>query len=389
MRSRAYRRERSGLGCLSTLFLLGAALTVGGYVLVQVRLGNVPQLGRGMRTPTPVITPTPTLSLETFIQRAEEAEQQGDYRTAVEYYDRASRRRPNDPDLHRRAARLLVFLGQPQKAEQRARRALEIDPNHLPSKAVLCMALDWQKRVAEAIALCRSVVEADPNSARGHAYLAEALADAGDFEAARRAAQRAVELAPTDVDVLRNLGYVYEMFGRYDIALYHYRRALEQNPNLPHVLNAIGRIHFAQGRSADAVSTFRRVLTIDPQNAEAYYRLGVVYQTIGEFGQARTALDKAIELNPTFVRALAQRGSLNLQRNNFFGSVEDYERAIQAARLTGEKLSAIDYVNLGFAYRWTQRCDKAISAWDTASALAPSDETIQRFVRIGYQQCSR
>lgn len=390
MRTRGFRRERSGFGCVSVLFLLGAVLALAGYVLVQVRLGNVPQFARTARSlPTLALTPTPTLSLETFLQRAEEAEQRGDYRTALEFYDRASRRRPNDVELHQRAARLLVFLGQPQKAEQRARRALEIDPSHFPSKAVLCMALDWQKRIAEAVAICRSVVETNPNYARGYAYLAEALADAGDFEAARQAAQTAVELAPNDVDVLRNLGYVYDVFGRYDLALYHYRRALEQNPNLPHVLNAIGRIHFVRGRSADAVSTFRRVLEIDPQNVEAHYRLGVVFQTLGEFGQARVALDKAIELDPTFVRALTQRGSLNFQTRNYFGSVEDYERAIQAAQLTGEKLTAIDYVNLGFAYRWIQQCDKAISAWDTASALAPNDETVQNYVRAGYLQCGR
>lgn len=155
------------------------------------------------------------------------------------------------------------------------------------------------------------------------------------------------------------------------------------------MLNAIGRIHFVRGRSADAVSTFRRVLEIDPQNVEAHYRLGVVFQTLGEFGQARVALDKAIELDPTFVRALTQRGSLNFQTRNYFGSVEDYERAIQAAQLTGEKLTAIDYVNLGFAYRWIQQCDKAISAWDTASALAPNDETVQNYVRAGYRQCGR
>lgn len=384
-----YRQQGGGCGCAGFLLAVSLLLIVGGYVLVQVRLGNVPQLFAPERTPTPRPSPTPTLSVESFIQLAEEAEARGDFRAAIEHFDRASRRQTNNPDLHVRTARLLVFVNQPQRAEQRARRALEIAPDYLPAKAVLCMALDWQRRVSEALELCQAVVNADPNYAIGHAYLAEALADAGNFTAARQAAQRALELEPNNVDALRNMGYVHEVFGRYDTALYYYQRALEVQPNLPHVLNAAGRVYFVTGRSRNAVLAHRRTIEIDPQNAEAYYRLGVIYQTLSEFGQARVALDKAIELDPMHVRALTQRGSLNIQTRNFFGAVEDYTRAISASQVQGVSLTAIDYINLGFAYRWTQQCDKAIEAWDTASALAPTDETVQGYVRAGYRQCGR
>ncbi|MDW8396263.1 MAG: tetratricopeptide repeat protein [Anaerolineae bacterium] len=384
-----YRRREGGCGCAGFLLALGLALIGIGYGLVQVRLGNLPQPFTPNRTSTPRPTPTPTLSVESFVRLAEEAEAKGDFRTAIEYFDRASRRQTNDPALHVRAARLMVFINQPQRAEQRARRALEIAPEHLPAKAVLCMALDWQKRVAEALELCQAVVNADPNYATGHAYLAEALADAGNFAAARQAAQRALELEPTNVDALRNMGYVHEVFGRYDTALYYYQRALEMQPNLPHVLNAMGRLYFVTGRSRSAVSALRRAIEIDAQNAEAYYRLGVIYQTLGEFGQARVALDKAIELDPLQVRALTQRGSLNFQTRNYFGSVEDYTRAISVSQALGVSLTPVDYINLGFAYRWIQQCDKAIEAWNTASAMAPTDETVQSYVRSGYRQCGR
>ena len=382
-------RRRSNSGCVWSVLLVIAALVVGGYLLVQTRLGYGIQLGRNVRTPTPAPTATPTRSVDDFIRAAEEATARGNYRAAVEAYDRASRRRPNDPDLHRRAARLLVFIGQPEKAAQRVRKALEIDPNHLPSRAVLCMALDWQKRIAEAVAECQAVVAADPNYATGYAYLAEALADSGDFNAALAAAQTAVDLEPDNADALRNLGYVYDVFGRYDIARYHYERALERSPKMPHVLSAIGRIYYVTGQTANAIKTFQLIIEMDPQHAEAYQQLGMVYRFIGERQKAREALDRAIELEPTRVRALTERALLNFQVRNYFGSVEDYTRALTITQQLGTSLGAIDYLYYGFAYRWIQECDKAREMWAKSLELAPNDPEIKANVEAGLAACSR
>lgn len=393
LRDRRYgglaRRRNGGSGIAWAALFTVAALIVGGYVLVQIRLGNAPSLGRNVRTPTPVLTPTPTRSLEDFIRAAEEATVQGNYRAAIEAYDRASRRRPNDPDLHRRAARLLVYIGQPEKAEQRVRRALEIDPNHLPSRAVLCLAMEWQKRLDEAVAECQAVLAADPNYATAHAYLAEALADKGDFNAALAAAQTAVNLEPDNIDALRNLGYVYDVFGRYDAARYHYEQALARSPNLPHVLSAMGRIYFVTGQTSRAIEVFRRIIEMDAQHAEAYQQLGMVYRFIGERQKAREALDRAIELEPTRVRALTERALLNFQTRNYFGSVEDYTRALTTTQQLGTALSAIDYLYYGFAYRWIQECDKARAMWAKAIELAPTDEEIRGNVEAGLAACGR
>lgn len=391
LRDRRYAglsRRRSNSGCAWLALLTIVGLVAGGYLLVQTRLGYGIQLGRNVRTPTPALTPTPTRSVDDFIRAAEAAAAQGNYRAAIEAYDRASRRRPNDLDLHRRAARLMVFIGQPEKAEQRIRKALEIDSNHLPSRAVLCMALDWQKRIAEAVAECQAVVAADPNYATGYAYLAEALADSGDFNAARAAAQTAVDLEPDNVDALRNLGYVYDVFGRYDMARYHYERALERDPNMPHVLSAIGRIFYVTGQTANAIKVFQRIIEMDPQHAEAYQQLGMVYRFIGERQKAREALDKAIELEPTRVRALTERALLNFQVRNYFGAVEDYTRALTVTQQLGTSLSAIDYLYYGFAYRWIQECDNARAMWAKSLELAPADQEIRANVEAGLAACS-
>jgi tetratricopeptide (TPR) repeat protein len=370
------------------LFVI-TALVAGGYLLVQTRLGNGIQLGRNVRTPTPAPVATATRSVEDFLRLADDATARGDYRAAIDFYDKASRRRPNDPEPHRKAARLLVFINQPVKAEQRARKALEIDSNHLPSRAVLCMAMEWQKRIADAIAECQAVVAADPTYATGQAYLAEALADSGDFASARSTAQTAVDLEPDNADALRNLAYVYDVFGQYDTALYHYQRTLERSPNLPHVLTAIGRIYFVTGQTANAIKTLKRVVEMDPQNADAFLQIGRVYRFIGERGQAMEALDRAVELDPLNVRPLTERALLNFQMRDYFGSVDDYTRALTTSQQVSGTLTAIDYLYYGFAYRWIQECDKARDMWSKSLELAPTDEEIQGNIAVGLEACQR
>ena len=141
--SRFNSRRSGGAGWLGwALAFIVAGLIAGGYLLVQVRLGNTPSLrnNNAPSTPTPEITPT--RSLEDFVRLAEEAIARGEYRVAIDLYERASRRRPNDPELYRRAARLMVFIGQAPRAEQRVRRGLEIAPGNIPLRAVQCMAVE-------------------------------------------------------------------------------------------------------------------------------------------------------------------------------------------------------------------------------------------------------
>jgi tetratricopeptide (TPR) repeat protein len=383
------RRRRNGSGIFWTLLFLVAAGVAGGYLLVQQRLGNGIQIGRNVRTPTPQVVATPTLSVNDFLQQAQDAERRGDYRLAIESLDKASRRQPNDADLHRRAARLLVFIDQPEKAEQRARKALEIDPNHLPSKAVLCLAVEWQKRIKEAVDLCNEVVAADPKYSTGFAYLAEGLADSGDLPSARSAAETAIDLDPQNPDALRSLGYVYDVFGRYDDALYHYQRALERDPNMPHVMNSIGRIYLIQGNADNAIKTFQRVIEVDPGNDEAYFQVGGAYQFLGEFGKARVALDKAVELNPMRLKAWTRRGEILFAQRGYFEAIDDYKQAIAISQQLSQTLTPFDYLNLGFALQITQNCDQAIPYFNKVLELAPDDANLQESVGVGYRRCGR
>jgi tetratricopeptide (TPR) repeat protein len=221
------------------------------------------------------------------------------------------------------------------------------------------------------------------------AYLAEVQTDNGDTGGGRASALHALELDPKNEDAMRNLAYTYEQVGSYSDAIYYYEETLKLNPNMPHVLIAIGRCYIVLGQVPKSILYYKRAIEADPQNAEAYDRLGGAYAAIGEFDQARIALDQAIELDPMRVTAHTRRGSLNFQTRRYEASVVDYTRAVTTSQLVSATLTAVDYINYGFALQLTGDCAKAIEIFNNAGALAPTDEEIQEKVNVGLKRCSR
>ncbi len=370
------------------VFLLIGAIIIGAYLLVQRRLETA--IGKPDLTRTPKITLTPTRGVDDYIRDAQQAYTDGDLRAAIALYDQASRRRPRDLDLQVQAARLHIYIYQPAKAEQRARKILQTNPGNLAARTVLCKAVEWQNRISEAIAECEAVLATNPNDPVAMAYLAEALIDQSsnpDIERALDLGQRAVELMPQNEDTLRNLGYVNEMLRRYDTALDYYQRALVVNPNLPHVLISISRIYLSQGRAKDAEQLLKQVVDKDPQNAEGWDRLGVTYQAQGEWDQALKAHEKATKLAPDLLRAWTNLGAVHFQSGRYNLVIEDYNKALALSQKTNETLKAWDYLNLAFAYQLMGDCAKAMEAFAQVTALAPNDFLEQQ--QVLSKRCSK
>jgi tetratricopeptide (TPR) repeat protein len=383
------RRKRRNRGnTIAWLVLLAAGIMlIGGYALVQERLG------RGFRlagqTPTAILTATPTRAVEDFVADALAAYDRGDYRAAIGYYEQAARRRPNDADLYARAARLMVFIGQAPKAEQRARKAVDLAPQSAEARAVLCMTLDWQSRYAEAQAECDAALALNPDSPTALAYLSELQTDMGAIASAQESARRALDLDPGHEDALRNMGYAYEQSGAYAEAIYYYERAIEAQPNMPHVLIAIGRAYTVLGQVPKSVLYYKQVIEFDPRNAEAHDRLGGAYAAIGEYDLARQELDTAIELDPARYTAYVRRGSVNFQLRRYERAILDYNQAITTSALVSATLNVVDYLNLAFAYQLTGDCAQALPWFDRVVELAPADQDMLDRVAVGRRRCGQ
>lgn len=370
--------------------LMGAGL-IAVYFLVQQRLGN--SLGASVARATPLPSVTPTRSVEGFADDAYAAYFRGEYRKAIDLYDQALRRKPNDPVLTFRLARLLVLTGQANRVEQRLQRVLQTYPNDVDLRAVNCMAMDWLGRVSQAVKECQAAVALDPSNPIAYAYLAEAQADGGDFRNARTSAQKAIDLSRPNsdarIDALRNMGYVRELEGEYNEALYYYGQALEIGPQLVHVIIAIGRTYTGAGNASRAIEYFERAIKLDKDNAEAHERLGSAYIGIGEFDKARLALEEATRLDPNRHTAWTRLGVVHFQGRRYEDTIADITRAISITEQNNQKLGANDYIYLGFANQLMGNCPRAVEAFNKAAEVSPNEASIQELVSNGLRKCAK
>jgi tetratricopeptide (TPR) repeat protein len=172
---------------------------------------------------------------------------------AIDALERALEARPRDPDLLFVTAALETDLERRGRAEQRLRRALEIDPGHVPSVVQLCAHLSEAYRWREALALVTAAEERIRRREGGSGVPNEA-----------------------------------------------------ERHRLGVLLVQKARLLLALGRTEAAVATSREAADLDPGYGEASYGLGLALIGAGRLEEAAVALAAARRVDPDHLEAAYQ-----------------------------------------------------------------------------------
>lgn len=146
------------------------------------------------------------------------------------------------------------------KAQEAARRALELDPRNASAEATLgYAALYYEWNVSKAETRFRRAIALDPNNTKAHQWYGNLLTATGRFDAAEHEMRRAQQLEPLSVIASAALGWALYHAGRYQDALdqYHITLALDPNFELAYLwsgwaLEALGRYDEALNMLEDA-----------------------------------------------------------------------------------------------------------------------------------------
>ncbi len=170
----------------------------------------------------------------------------GEWTAALAAYRNAAELSPEDPEPHYRRGWLLS-----QKLEEDGaaitcfRQALEVDPEHEPSRRALAQ-LEAQRGACDAAATWLEPLLRRPEDDRG----------------AREGAEEASRL-----HVL--LGTCLVKQGRRSAALHHLEQAQALEPEKPSTLLQLGEAYARAGRYEGAIDVYLQVLEIAPDNQEA------------------------------------------------------------------------------------------------------------------------
>ena len=292
--------------------------------------------------------------------------QQGRLEEAVRVLQTASQLVSDDPALWSELAHAMRWQGQYGPAEEAARKALGVQPEHAPALFNLGAILADTGRVNEGIASYRKALQFKPDFAEAWSNLGMALGMIGKPEEEVDAYRRALEVNPALAMVWSNLGSALAGLGRFDEAAEACRRAVSVDAEYAIGWSNLADVLRQAGNFEEAVTACSKALAIDGGLAVAWHNLGIVSLESGNNAEAEPAFRSALELAPQMAAAWGGLGRALLRRSALDESIAAQERAQEL-----DPNQADGWRNLGHSYWTDKKPARAVQALKRAVALFP------------------
>lgn len=191
-------------------------------------------------------------------------------------------------------------------------RAIELNPNHLPTYNWYALSLSSQGRLEDALAIYRKGLALDPLSA-----------------------------------IIRsNIGYNLVRVGRFDEARKTFERGIEMHPGQNSSYGGMATFHAGvRGRIDDAVLWDSKALAVDPTDALTMAIMAFWYNDLGDFDTAEQWLDRSIIAQPDNGLQKVARLDLEIHRDDMVEATvlanDVYERMQETDNFGGLALSLL------------------------------------------------
>ena len=177
---------------------------------------------------------------------------EGDYASALEQFQAAVEKNPQDTDSLSNLGQVLVKLNRPADAIPYFTRAVALAPDRWAYQFNLARALGQVGRLEESIQGYRTAQVLFPNDYVTTFNLALSLHKKGDESAAVEQYQKAISLQPEDASFRKALGISYERLQKGPEAAAAYQEYLRLSPDAPDADRVRERIAELTGRSVSS-----------------------------------------------------------------------------------------------------------------------------------------
>lgn len=226
------------------------------------------------------------------------------------------------------AAEIHTQQGNYTVAEQRYRRATDIEPANFDAQYGHGLVLQLLDRVAEAIRAYLRALSLRPDNFDANLNLATAYMQVNEPRQARPYAERAVRLEPESGSARVNLGAVYAALEMHDAAVIEYQQAAELMELGPELLLNLADSLGKTDRHAEMAATLEQLIRIEASTV-AYERLGSALFRLKDYDRALAAFREATRLDPSHYPAFNGVGVCLL--NQYLWSDKQDQRARREA----------------------------------------------------------
>ncbi|XP_020084440.1 protein CTR9 homolog isoform X2 [Ananas comosus] len=322
--------------------------------------------------------------------------QNKNFTSAIQYYNRASRIDPLEPSTWIGKGQLCVAKGEYQQAFNAFKIVLDDDPNNVP--ALLGQACvhfnkgeneDQYKKAQEyknSLEFYKRALRAYPNGPPavrlGIGFCRYRL---GQYDRARQAFQRVLQLDPENVEALVALAVMdlqtNEAAG-IRRGMEKMQKAFEIYPYCPMALNHLANHFFFTGQHFLVEQLTETALAVSNNpimKAHSYYNLARSYHSKRDFekaGRYYMASVNEISKPQDFVLPYYGLGQVQLKLRDFRSALSSFEKVLEVHPENCESLKAVGHI-----YSQLGQMDKAIETFRKAARIDPKDS--QAFLELG------
>lgn len=210
---------------------------------------------------------------EGFAHIAERLQQQGDDAGAVDFYQRALQRKPNDVMALQKLGGILEAHGNIEAAEGFYARALNVEPENHDLLGAEGRVLIRLGRAADARAVYQKALDDDRHDVKALNGMGVALDYLGQHDEAQGSYRSALDYAPEDLSTINNLAHSYVLSGKYDQAIALLEPHATGKNSTPQLRQNLAEAYGLSGMYADAERMAR--IDLKPQEVKrnlAFYR---------------------------------------------------------------------------------------------------------------------
>jgi tetratricopeptide (TPR) repeat protein len=340
--------------------------------------------------PSPFLpTPTPTRAPESFVTEAEEYFKQGKLISSIASYQQAIASNPEDPAVYVALARVQVFAGQYDEAQESAQSAILLNNDNSLAHAVLGWTLGFQENYIEAEDSIRTALALDSNNALAHAYYVEILVDSDSFELLEKAieeSQVALALDPNALETHRARGIILEATQNYAEAVREFELAININPKIADLYLSRGLNYRAIGSYFDAITDFGTADSLNPEDPAPDYYISRTYAISGEYGKAMQYAKAAVDNDPADTNLHGNLGVMYYRNSYLTEAIEQFDYVVNGGFTTdGKRIEPLalvpnnvyiaEYYSMyGLALAKTNKCSQALDIARTIFERIPGDE---------------
>ena len=341
-----------------------------------------------LRRPTEDEKLTQAVTKRLQLVQARRATEAGDNARALQQYEAALERYPDDWNVVELTAHAYNALGRFKEADALFDRVIKMQPDDAALRfriAVVYADRGDTERAQEALA---KAVELDPKGPVGRAALDRLglkegldLMRENKLDEALKVVKGVLSRVPNDPLTNLNAGILYQRLGRNDDAEAAYKRTLAAAPDNADASLRLGRLYEAEERVDEAIEALEAVVTRaqgSPQGREAQGRLTRLY------ARKTDALKKSLSTSDKDVERAIQWGQQLFRKNDLDGAQQ-----VLAAVIDREPGNAQAHYWLGQVYIKRRELGEGISGIERSVELAPDNLRLRHELGLAYERANR